>query len=52
LNPYPSAISVSFVTVYAGADSIVLAGQEKRIFFLGAKPGGKNFLQTNGEFLC
>jgi hypothetical protein len=28
------------------------AGQEKRIFFLGAQPGDKNFLQTNGVFLC
>jgi hypothetical protein len=26
--------------------------QEKRIFFLGAQPGDKNFLQTNGVFLC
>jgi hypothetical protein len=25
-------------------------GQEKRIFFLGAQPGDKNFLQTNGVF--
>jgi hypothetical protein len=28
------------------------AGQEKIIFFLGAQPGDKNFLQTNGVFLC
>ena len=28
------------------------AGQEKRIFFLGAQPGDNNFLQTNGVFLC
>jgi hypothetical protein len=28
------------------------AGQEKNIFFLGAKPGDKNYLQTNGVFLC
>jgi hypothetical protein len=27
-------------------------GQEKIIFFLGAQPGDKNFLQTNGVFLC
>ena len=27
-------------------------GQEKRIFFLGAQPRDKNFLQTNGVFLC
>jgi hypothetical protein len=26
-------------------------GREKIIFFLGAKPGDKNFLQTNGVFL-
>jgi hypothetical protein len=26
--------------------------QEKVIFFLGAQPGDKNFLQTNGVFLC
>jgi hypothetical protein len=24
----------------------------KIIFFLGAQPGDKNFLQTNGVFLC
>jgi hypothetical protein len=28
------------------------AGQEKIIFSLGAQPGDKNFLQTNGVFLC
>jgi siroheme synthase len=28
------------------------AEQEKRIFFLGAQPGDKNYLQTNGVFLC
>jgi hypothetical protein len=28
-----------------------MAGQEKIIFFLGAQPGDKNFLQTNGVFL-
>ena len=28
------------------------SGQEKTIFFLGAKPGDKNYLQTNGVFLC
>ena len=27
-------------------------GKEKIIFFLGAQPGDKNFLQTNGVFLC
>jgi hypothetical protein len=27
-------------------------GREKIIFFLGTKPGEKNFLQTNGVFLC
>jgi hypothetical protein len=27
-------------------------GQEKIIFFLGAQPGDKNFLETNGVFLC
>ena len=27
-------------------------GQEKIIFFLGAQTGDKNFLQTNGVFLC
>jgi hypothetical protein len=26
------------------------AEQEKIIFFLGAQPGDKNFLQTNGVF--
>jgi hypothetical protein len=31
---------------------VISAGQEKRIFFLGAQPGDKNFLQTNGVFLC
>jgi hypothetical protein len=30
--------------------NIVRAG--KIIFFLGAQPGDKNFLQTNGVFLC
>jgi hypothetical protein len=25
---------------------------KKRIFFLGAQPGDKDFLQTNGVFLC
>jgi hypothetical protein len=29
-----------------------LAGQEKGIFFLGAQRGDKNFLHTNGLFLC
>jgi ABC-type multidrug transport system fused ATPase/permease subunit len=29
-----------------------LTGQEKIIFSLGAQPGDKNFLQTNGVFLC
>ena len=28
------------------------SGQEKIIVFLGAQPGDKNFLQTNGVFLC
>jgi hypothetical protein len=28
------------------------AGQEKTIFFLGAQPGDKNLLQSNGVFLC
>jgi hypothetical protein len=27
-------------------------GQEKIIFFLGAQPGGKNFLQTNRVFFA
>jgi hypothetical protein len=39
-----------------GTTSIFLgltnAGQKKIIFFLGAQPGDKNFLQTNGVFLC
>jgi hypothetical protein len=30
----------------------MFAGQEKRIFFLGAQHGDKNFLKTNGVFLC
>jgi hypothetical protein len=29
-----------------------LPGQEKRIFFLGAQPGDKNFLGANWELLC
>jgi hypothetical protein len=32
-------------------DIISHTGKEKRIFFLGAQPGDKNFLQTNGVFL-
>jgi hypothetical protein len=28
------------------------AGQEIIIFFLGAQPGDKNFLQTNEVFFC
>jgi hypothetical protein len=28
----------------------IYSGQEKRIFFLGAQPGDKNFLQTNRVF--
>jgi hypothetical protein len=31
---------------------VISAGQEKIIFFLGAQPGDKNVLQTNGVFLC
>jgi hypothetical protein len=31
---------------------IVYSGQEKIIFFVGAQPGDKHFLQTNGVFLC
>ena len=31
--------------------SLACPGQEKIIFFLGAQPGDKNFLQTNGVFL-
>jgi hypothetical protein len=30
----------------------IYARQEKIIFFLGAQPGDKMFLQTNGVFLC
>jgi hypothetical protein len=29
-----------------------VSGQEKIISFLGAQAGDKNFLQTNGVFLC
>jgi hypothetical protein len=32
--------------------SMHASGQGKIIFFLGAQPGDKNFLQTNGVFLC
>jgi hypothetical protein len=32
--------------------AIESTGQGKRIFFLGAQPGDKNFLQTDGVFLC
>ena len=28
----------------------IRSGQERGIFFLGAQPGDKNFLQTNGVF--
>jgi hypothetical protein len=35
-----------------GSHGATSQGQEKRIFFLGAQPGDKNFLQTNGVFLC
>ena len=31
-------------------DRIALSGLKKRIFFLGAQPEDKNFLQTNGIF--
>ena len=31
---------------------VYYTGQEKIIFFLGAQPGDKNFLQTNGVYFC
>jgi hypothetical protein len=29
-----------------------MSREEKKAFFLGAQPRNKNFLQTNGVFLC
>jgi hypothetical protein len=40
---------VDSARLFLGGGAGRAAGQEKRIFFLGAQTGDKNFLQTNGS---
>jgi hypothetical protein len=49
---YTKILTAVYVwSVYLLKQEYLSPGQEKIIFFLGAQPGDKNFLQTNGVFL-